>query len=365
MTSTRPKGVRATPIDLLSAAVTQANATYNDRMRKATDTTLRNLAVLGTIPAYPKSKSTTQILNELRDKNPDYDVTPRTVQRSLEQLSAVFPITAETRGRANHWYWIDKHALMQIPSMSASTAFALRLAAEYLRPIMPGAALRQLDAYFRHAAEILDGTALGRWIEKVAIIGRGPVLKPPDIADDVRESVCAALMDNRQVEVDYRNRERARYRRIVINPLGLVVRDGIAYLAATAWGYEDVRHYVLHRMRRPELLDTPAKRPPGFRLSRHIKDDSRFSYPVSTDKLRLRLLFDAGAAVHLTESRLAADQRITETDDGRVLIEATVPDTADLRWWLLSFGSAVEVLEPADLREEFRRQAQAMRELYA
>ena len=268
------------------------------------------------------------------------------------------------RGRANHWYWIDKHALMQIPSMSASTAFALRLAAEYLRPIMPGSALRQLDAYFSHAAEILDGTALGRWIEKVAIIGRGPVLKPPNIADDVREAVYAALMDNCQLQVDYRNRRRARSRRIVVNPLGLVVRDGVAYLAATAWGYEDVRHYVLHRMRAPELLDTPAIRPPGFRLSRHIEDDFRFSYPVSSGKLRLRLLFDAAAAIHLTESRLALDQRATETDDGHTLIEATVPDTADLRWWLLSFGSAVEVLEPASLREEFRRQARDLGRIY-
>ena len=339
-------------------------ATYNGPMRKATDTTLRNLAVLATIPAYPHSKSTCQIQNELRDKNPDYDVTARTVQRSLEQLSAVFPITADTRGRANHWYWIDRHALTQIPSMSASTAFALRLAAEYLKPIMPVSALRQLEPYFRHAAGILDGTALGRWLEKVAIIGRGPVLEPPDIHEDVREAVYAALMENRQLEVGYRSRERTRSQRIVVNPLGLVVREHIVYLAATAWGYHDIRHYVLHRMRRPELLDAPAKRPPGFRLSRHIQQDLRFSYPLNPDKLRLRALFDSGIAIHLAESRLAADQRIAETDDGRMLIEATVADTTDLRWWLLGFGAAVEVLEPAALREEFRQQAQAMRELY-
>ncbi len=333
-------------------------------MRRATDTTLRNLAVLATIPAYPKSKSTRQIQNELRDKNPDYDVTVRTVQRSLEQLSAVFPITSDMRGRANHWYWIDKHALIQMPTMSTSTAFALRLAAEYLKPIMPGSALRQLDAYFTHASEILDGTALGRWIEKVAIIGRGPVLKPPNIADDVRDAVYEALMENRQLEVDYRSRARARPQRIVINPLGLVVREGVVYLAATAWGYQDIRHYVLHRMRRPEVLDTAANRLPGFRLSQHIREDRRFSYPLNPGRLRLRVLFAAGAAIHLTESRLAADQRITETDDGRVLIEATVPDTADLRWWLLSFGSAVEVLEPVALREEFQRQARQMLRLY-
>ena len=291
-------------------------------------------------------------------------MTVRTVQRSLEQLSAGFPITSDTRGRANHWYWIDRHALTQIRGMSASTAFALRLAVEYLKPIMPVSALRQLEPYFRHAAGILDGTALGRWMEKVAIVGRGPVLKPPDISDDVREAVYAALMENRQLEVDCRSRERTRFQRVVVNPLGLVVREGIVYLATTAWGYQDIRHYVLHRMRRPELLDAPAKRPPRFRLSHHIREDLRFSYPVNPGKLWLRALLDSGTAIHLTESGLAADQRISETDDGRMLIEAKVPDTADLRWWLLSFRSAVEVLEPAALREEFRQRAQAMRALY-
>ena len=62
----------------------------------------------------------------------DYDVSVRSVQRSLERLSSLFPISSELRGRANHWYWSDRHALTQIPSMSAPTAFALRLAADYL-----------------------------------------------------------------------------------------------------------------------------------------------------------------------------------------------------------------------------------------
>ncbi len=39
-------------------------------------------------------------------------------------------------------------------------------------------------------------------------------------------------------------------------------------------------------------------------------------------------------------------------DDDYFRLTATVDDTAQLRWWLLSFGSKVEVLEPAGRREE-------------
>ena len=69
-------------------------------MRKATDTTLRHLAMLACIPVYPRTKTTRQIAEALLERSAEYDVTVRSVQRSLETLSAVFPITSEMRGRA-------------------------------------------------------------------------------------------------------------------------------------------------------------------------------------------------------------------------------------------------------------------------
>ena len=58
---------------------------------------------------------------------------------------------------------------------------------------------------------------------------------------------------------------------------------------------------------------------------------------------------------HLTESRLGLDHRATEQKDGRVLVEAAVSDTTQLRWLLAGFGSLVDVLGPEGLREELRR----------
>ena len=117
-------------------------------------------------------------------------------------------------------------------------------------------------------------------------------------------------------------------------------------------------------MAKPVLLETPSKAPQEFNLSAHIQEELRFSYPVNPGSMSLRALFAREAAFHLTESHLSPDHRTTEWEDGRVLLEATVPDTADLRWWLLGFGSAVEVLEPASLREEFQSQARELNTMY-
>ena len=333
-------------------------------MRKATDTVLRHLAMLASIPVRPNAKSTREIREDLLEQDSEYDVSVRSIQRSLEMLSTRFPIASEMRGRANYWYWTNRHALTQLPSMSAPTAFALRLAADYLKPIMPPSALRLLEPYFKHADRVLQGTALGRWPDKAAIIGRGPILKPPSVPADVQEAVYTALMENQKVEVAYRSKARTRARRIVMNPLGIVVREGIVYLVATSWHYDDIRQYALHRMSKPELLDEPAREMSDFHLAGYIRDESQFSYPLSDRKLPLSAMFDSGAGMHLTESRLGADHRTTEQEDGRVLVQATVPDTADLRWWLLGFGGAVEILEPESLRHEMRDEARRLRAIY-
>lgn len=333
-------------------------------MRTATDTTLRYLATLSAIPVGLHGKSTSQIFEELRDKNPDFDVTKRTIQRSLEHLSQRFPITSETRGRTNYWYWIEPHALTQIPAMGATTAFVLSIAAEYLRPIMPPSALPKLEPYFRHAQGILDGTDLGRWTDKTAIIAQGPTLTSPDISPDVQEAVCEALMTNRKVEVQYRGKHESESKMILLSPLGIVVRTGVVYLVATSWKYEDIRHYVLHRMSEPRLTDESVQTPPDFRLADHLGDDGSFAYPASGANLKLRALFQACAGAHLTESRLGPDHRATVLEDGRVLVEATVPDTVQLRWWLAGFGSLVEVLGPEGLRGEFREEARKLGRVY-
>ncbi len=50
--------------------------------------------------------------------------------------------------------------------------------------------------------------------------------------------------------------------------------------------------------------------------------------------------------------------------DGRIELSANVPDTSELRWWLLAFGAQVEILEPLSLREEFQETARRMAACY-
>jgi predicted DNA-binding transcriptional regulator YafY len=141
------------------------------------------------------------------------------------------------------------------------------------------------------------------------------------------------------------------------------VRDGVLYLVCTLWDYDDLKQLVLHRMTSAELLDTPVKKAEGFDLDRYIRS-GQFSAPQGEGTLRLVARFDPGCALHLRETHLSADQTLVDEPGGWVRIEASVPDTAELRWWLLGFGDGVEIIGPAGLRVELAATARAMAEVY-
>ena len=277
-------------------------------MPKSVDTTLRYLATLMAIPATPKSRSTREIYDMLQRDNPEFTVTLRSIQRSLDDLSSRFPITSERRGRKQYWYWLNPDEWFHIPGMSESAAFMLRLAEEHLGPVFPPESLRVLEPYFRKAESILQGTDLGLWSERVALINRGPILDPPAVPDDVREAVCTALIRRSRLHAEYRKRGEASSREMDLNPLGMVVRGGLTYIVATAWDYEDVRHYALHRMEKASVLPERVREPDSFQLAEYL-DGEAFSYPSGAGKIGLRALFEPEAGIHLTESRLSTDHR--------------------------------------------------------
>lgn len=55
---------------------------------------------------------------------------------------------------------------------------------------------------------------------------------------------------------------------------------------------------------------------------------------------------------------------VLEEDEESLLLQATVPDTARLEWWILSFGGQAEVLAPESLRMKMAATAKSMMERY-
>jgi proteasome accessory factor B len=70
------------------------------------------------------------------------------------------------------------------------------------------------------------------------------------------------------------------------------------------------------------------------------------------EEVEVVLRFDAAIASLVTETTWHPTERVSREPDGSVLWRCRVPGTIEIRRWILSWGSQVEVLAPAELRDE-------------
>jgi predicted DNA-binding transcriptional regulator YafY len=133
--------------------------------------------------------------------------------------------------------------------------------------------------------------------------------------------------------------------------------------ALTIKTYADVCLLVLHRVRSAELSQLPVIRPEGFSLDDYLASGI-FGWSVGA-AVGVELIFSAEAVAHLHETPLASDQVIAPLADGRWRVTAMLPCTQQLRWWILAFGEAVEVVAPQQLHQSITDTARAMLARYA
>jgi len=327
------------------------------------DTLMRQWQMLRLIPRHPSKVSTTQLIHSLA--NAGFEVTHRTLQRDLVKLSEIFPLLRDERSKPFGWSWRSGAAVMDIPGMDSHTALAYWLADQHLKPLLPKTTLNKLQAHFDTATDVLNRIPTDKgtpaWRNKVRVLHRGPNLKAPVIDEDVQNEVYDALLRNRKLTIIYqpRGNDEKEYE---LNPLGLVLKDGISYLVCSIWDYTNIRLLTLHRIQKAEVLDAPTDAPKGFDLDEYIAS-GELDFVIS-GSIKFKAIFSKEAAFYLEERPLSDDQCMTDYTDDTVMLTASIHDTSELRWWLLSFGNQVEVLEPKEIRSDMKNIIQSAAKFY-
>ena len=327
------------------------------------DALLRQWIVLSAIPRHPRRITARELHEKVRAEG--IEVTRRTLERDLDNLSRRFPLVVDDCSRPYGWSWAQDSAPLDIPGMDPETALTFKVLEQFGAKMLPRHTLDRLAPHFTRADEVLEALApdagLRIWPDRVRILPRGLQLMEPTLDPDVVSRVYQALLERRCFDLRYFSRTHDREQSYLVHPLGLLLRDQVIYLVCTLWDYQDLIQLALHRMRQVELRDEPAREPEGFDLDRYIRDGD-FTYEAG-ECIRLEARFAREAAFHLHETPLSDDQ-LLEDDGEQVRVTATVLDSQPLRWWLRAFGPQVEVRGPEALRRDMADEARQLAEAY-
>ncbi|NTV13127.1 MAG: WYL domain-containing protein [Desulfobulbaceae bacterium] len=281
-----------------------------------------------------------------------YEVSKRTVERDLTELACHFPLMCNDKSAPYGWHWLQGDG-PDLPCLTVAEALSLTLVEDLLRPLLPGAILESLEPRFRQAQKKLTALAetnpKARWAEKVRQVSPSLPLLPPEIAVGALETVQEALLADVQLEVAYQRPGAEEAQGLRLHPLGLVQRGPVTYLVATVFAYTDIRIFAVHRIHQAQKVNEPARRPKGFSLDDYIGQGAlEFGNGKS---IKLVALVSEGLAAILAETPLSSDQNLKQVGE-EFRLTATVNDTWQLHWWILSQGKGITVLKPVGLRRE-------------
>ena len=343
----------------------------------------RLIKIILMLPQYPQAISTKKIQQRL--ENQLTRVSDRTMQRSMETLVDVFAgkivyepyPTYESRSQSSYidddkshrYYWRKDYKELKLVGLNINQALSLRLVKKYLVSLLPKVTIDDLEPLFIEAANVLthfEDNALSTWPDKIAIVEATQPLIHPVVDPLINDLVGQALLSNKQINIRY-TRHDSQTNNYALNPIGLVLRNGSHYLIATKIGTQDKRQFALHRIKKIKLLDSPVEQTENCTLQDCLRDGQmgfNLTGPEAYSMIRFKGIFDTITANHLSESRLSEDQTLAPLDGNHYEISATIKETEQLYWWLLSFGSRVEVKEPQHLRDKMVQTAKAMLEKY-
>jgi predicted DNA-binding transcriptional regulator YafY len=289
------------------------------------------------------------------------EVSERTIHRDMEALSgAGIPVVAE-RGTGGGWSLLGEYRtnLTGLSEAEAQSLFVTRpsrlLADLKLEKAAEGALLKLLaaiPAVYRRGAEQarqrihLDVSGWQRAEEAAPLL---------HVLQD-------AVWQERRLRMAYGRGECGATERVV-DPLGLVAKGSVWYLVAAVEG--EVRSYRASRVVAAELTDEACRRPEGFDLA-DFWERSAAEFRASLPRYRVVARVRRGVVARLPfGGRFARIEETGEPDaEGwvRVALRFDVEEMACE--FALGFGTQLEVLEPASLREKVAEAARGVVEFY-
>ena len=290
----------------------------------------------------------------------ELEISSRTARRDLDALGmAGLPVYSQ-QGRGGGFRLAgggrtdlsgltsaEARALFLVAGPSAGTTPDLRAALRKL--------VRALPEQFRAAAEQASASIVvdrGGWGDD-----SGSARPIPDQLEAVQQ----AVVESSQVLLGYRSRTGESTQRVV-EPLGLAAKGTSWYLVAHTQAGQ--RTFRVDRITSIRLTGQPAERPAGFNLSeawQAIADEvDRMRMP-----LRVRALVQADS-LNIVRYLLGTRLQIgAAAPDGRIEVEIRSHGARQIAGEVAGFGSAVEVLDPPEVRHELARIAGELKAVYA
>jgi predicted DNA-binding transcriptional regulator YafY len=292
-------------------------------------------------------------------------VSKRTIEKDLKRLPEEFPQMIEVDDTSKPYTFRQPRNARKYSGMSPEEAVCLELAYTYLNPLLPNTSLNDIRPYLKEAEAVLSehaSTKMRRWKDKVETINEGFQLKQAQIKEGILENIHKSIWDGRTIIAKYKSARSPNPKDYLLHPAGIVNRGRICYLICSFDERPNVTYLPLHRFYKINIVQEQPSRHINSKVTDLTKN--LLGFKVENKNINIKLKFSKIAGFHLYETPISNSQKISQSKDGYIIVEDSVANNSELRWWIRAFGDDVEVIKPIVLRSEFKKISQRMAKLY-
>lgn len=274
----------------------------------------------------------------------------RTAYRDLEALQeAGFPLFYEKVERVNRWAFVDTYKFQVPQPFTMTELLSLHLYGDLIRMFKGTAFYDSLESLFKKVRSTLPPQALN-YLDKVQStfsIGIKPY-KEYGRFKEMLNQINQAVTDNLSLEIAYLPLRTDKEVLRKVDPYRIWFFEGTIYLIAHCHLRNDVRMFVIDRIKMLRVTGESFEVPKNFSLDEFMKH----SFKVIQDELHtVKIRISPKWARWAGEKIWHESQKAKKNEDGSLELTFQVAGLDEIRMWVLSLGPEAVVIEPQALKQ--------------
>jgi proteasome accessory factor B len=292
----------------------------------------------------------------------DLEVATKTVQRDIDFMRDRLDLPIEFDFRRNGFHYTSTVENFPTVQVTEQELIALFVAEKALAQYKGTPFEKPLHAAFQKLTEGLSDAVSFRWSDMDSAISFRSI--GTTVADlELFETVSRVVLRSQELEFQYRKLGSTKYERRCVQPYHLGCIEHQWYLFAYDQDRQQMRTFVLARMRDVHPTGKRFSRPADFSLTKHLGD----SFGVFKDggkPQEIRIRFDSFAARLVRERQWHASQKIKELDNEEIELTLKLGNLPEIQRWVLSWGEHARVITPKELRNRVAKTVEALSATY-
>jgi len=292
-----------------------------------------------------------------RKLSDELEVSAKTIQRDIEFMRSQLGLPIEYDQLQFGFFYTEPVTSFPSIDVSEGEIVALFVAQKALLQYKATSFEKPLRAAFQKIADGLKDKVAFQWEELNSSISfRGIGATVSDL--EMFETISNVVLKSFELIFEYQKLGSSVYEERRVQPYHLGCVDQQWYLFAHDLSRNQLRTFVLPRMRKVAATRVKFRRPASFSIEKHLGESLGVFTAKGNHKVKIR--FDALAARLIQEREWHSSQRIRQIAGGAIEFSLQLASLEEIKRWVLSWGEHAQVLEPPELKTGIRKIAAAI-----